>query len=135
MKLRTARNNWVLIGAGILLLAVAGAAAATFARGGSTSHPSLPSATPVAFEAQQVGVDVIDNRYDPPVISVPKGATVTWHFKGKVPHTVTSLGGGATFDSGIKTSGDFNYTFDAAGTYEYHCRVHPTMVGEVVVRQ
>ena len=136
MKLATARNNWVLIGAGILLLVVAGAAVAAFTRGGPTTSPSAPAATPVAFDARQVNVDVVDNKYEPPVIGIRKGATVTWRFKGKVPHTVTSTPDAAVkFDSGVRTSGEFSYTFDAAGSYVYRCLVHPTMVGSVVVRE
>jgi plastocyanin len=133
MKLDTGRNNWVVIGAGIVLLVVAGAAVAAFTRGGSTGSPSAPSATAVAYDAREVSVDVVDNKYEPPVIRIKPGTTVTWLFKGKVPHTVTSESAGAEFDSGVKTKGDFAYTFDTAGVYDYRCRVHPTMVGRVVV--
>jgi plastocyanin len=28
----------------------------------------------------------------------------------------------------------FSYTFAAAGTYEYYCSIHPTMVGKVIVK-
>jgi plastocyanin len=27
----------------------------------------------------------------------------------------------------------FEYTFDDAGIYEYHCKLHPEMVGKIVV--
>lgn len=38
------------------------------------------------------------------------------------------------FDSGIMQAGQtFKHTFYEAGTFEYYCMVHPTMVGKVVV--
>ena len=40
----------------------------------------------------------------------------------------------AEFDSGIMQTGQtFRYTFNNPGTFEYHCTVHPSMVGEIVV--
>jgi plastocyanin len=40
----------------------------------------------------------------------------------------------AEFDSGIMQTGQtFRYTFNNPGTFGYHCTVHPSMVGEIVV--
>src|SRR5215207_953882 len=40
----------------------------------------------------------------------------------------------AEFDSGImQTVQTFRYTFNNPGTFGYHCTVHPSMVGEIVV--
>jgi len=46
------------------------------------------------------------------------------------PSTAASI----EFDSGIMQAGQtFKHTFYEAGTFEYYCTVHPTMVGKVVV--
>ena len=40
-----------------------------------------------------------------------------------------------SWDSGVKMAGaSFSQTFNTAGTYPYHCSVHPFMKGTVVVK-
>jgi plastocyanin len=47
-------------------------------------------------------------------------------------HTVTS--NTTLFNSGNLAAGlTFKYTFTTAGTYAYHCIIHPTMTGVIVV--
>jgi plastocyanin len=63
---------------------------------------------------------------------VATGTKVTWTWIGSTAHSVT-------FDDGVtsatQTSGSFNRTFDTAGSYPYHCKVHGTaMSGTVVVK-
>jgi plastocyanin len=82
-------------------------------------------------------------HYYPPVIAVPIGTTVAWlNNDPEQPHTVTSgLPGaslsGALFNSGIMPPGGppFQYTFDTslAGSFSYHCEIHPWRVGIVNV--
>ena len=41
---------------------------------------------------------------------------------------------GSVFDSGIMSpDATFDFVFDTAGTYDYHCTMHPQMVGTVNV--
>jgi plastocyanin len=68
-------------------------------------------------------------------VSLGGGATVTVVFGNddKVTHTATQDGGGPTFDSGNLAAGvTFSHDF-AAGTYTYHCKIHPNMVGTINV--
>jgi len=76
-----------------------------------------------------------DNFFQPVGMTVPAGTTVQWRNDGVLPHTVTSDPGAArTFDSGIlRTGGTYSLTFDAPGSFAYHCDVHPEMTGAVVV--
>ena len=86
-------------------------------------------------------VSIVDFAYAPASISVSVGTTVGWRNTGTASHSVTSDIAGQ-FDSSpacpvpgpCLTSGQtFAHTFDTAGTFAYHCRVHPTMYGSVVV--
>lgn len=91
--------------------------------------------------AQNLG----NHSYSPNPVNVPVGGTVHWTNNDSVMHTVTSGNGssdpsmGKVFDSGLtgssvlKPSGTFFHTFQSAGTYQYFCQVHPTMVGRVIV--
>jgi plastocyanin len=61
------------------------------------------------------------------------GTTVTWVNTDSVSHTSTS--DGTAWNSGIVSPGGrFSFAFQTAGTFSYHCAIHPGMVGTVVVR-
>jgi plastocyanin len=72
--------------------------------------------------------------FDPPSLTVKVGTTVKWTNQDSAPHTVASDGG--DWESGQLSQGNsFTRTFDQAGTFAYHCSVHPAMKGTVVVTQ
>ena len=76
---------------------------------------------------------------NPAVDTVAVGGTVTWTWTntGNVPHGIQSLGS-PSFPTGTVLAGDGNtyrVTFNTAGTYQYDCLVHGTMMpGTVVAR-
>ncbi|BDG01387.1 cupredoxin domain-containing protein [Anaeromyxobacter oryzae] len=78
-------------------------------------------------------VRISAHRYLPQTVTVPRGATVRWVNEDDDPHTVTS-DGGAFASRGIDTSETYTFTFDAPGSFPYHCALHPTMTGTVVVQ-
>ena len=70
--------------------------------------------------------------FSPASITVAAGTTITWTNKDGVAHTVTSDTG--LFDSGSMSNGaTFSPTFSTAGTFPYHCSVHPGMKATVAV--
>jgi plastocyanin len=82
-------------------------------------------------------VDIVNLTYNPAQMSVQVGDAVTWTNNDGVGHTVTSdAGAPAAFDSGtIAGGGTFAFTFTVAGTYDYHCKIHASMHGSVVVEE
>jgi plastocyanin len=74
-------------------------------------------------------VELFDNRFEPAVISIEAGDTVTWTWRGQAPHDVVGDG----FESDVQTTGTFTHTFDAGGEYDYVCRIHSGMKGLIVV--
>lgn len=79
-------------------------------------------------------------RYDPAIIEIPVGGTVTWQNDGGREHTVTAVAEDGTpsgeFASGtVVGTGDYTHTFESAGEFPYHCEFHADeqMVGLVVV--
>jgi plastocyanin len=70
--------------------------------------------------------------YNPSTITVTTGTTIIWTNKDAVAHTVTSSTG--LFDSGsVGNNGTYSHTFTTAGTFQYFCIFHPSMVASVVV--
>jgi plastocyanin len=92
-------------------------------------------AFPPANGTQPVNeVDLQNTSFNPAELTVSIGTTVRWVNKDAVPHTVTSDQG--VFDSGNMNTNDvFEFTFNNAGTYNYHCNYHlPYMVGKIIVQ-
>jgi hypothetical protein len=72
------------------------------------------------------------DAFAPPAIDVLTGDTVTWMNTSSRKHTVTADDG--SFDSGqIVVTDMYARRFPAAGTFAYHCTLHPFMTGEVDV--
>jgi plastocyanin len=70
--------------------------------------------------------------FQPDVLKVKVGAKVTWTNDDTVAHTVTADTN--SFASGnLQPGGSFSFTFTRLGTYAYHCSIHPSMHGSVVV--
>jgi plastocyanin len=58
---------------------------------------------------------------------------VTWtNRQPAIQHTVTADDGSFGSDP-LSTGSSFSHVFATAGTYSYHCSIHPAMIGTVVV--
>jgi plastocyanin len=75
--------------------------------------------------------------FDPAIIEVRVGDTVTWSFEDTGSgnqHNVVSINiVGEDFASPVLVTGTFSHTFDQPGTYVYDCTLHSNMRGKVVV--
>jgi plastocyanin len=77
-------------------------------------------------------VSIAGFAFDPSSSSVSVGTTVTWTNTDGATHTVTADDG--SFDSGKLGNGEtFTHSFDAVGTFSYHCEIHSSMTGSIVV--
>ena len=99
-----------------------------------TAAPEAPATEPKA-PAQDHQVTIDNFRYNPPTLVVTRGSKVTWVNQDDVPHTVTSTADPRAFDSkALDTDGRFSQVFEAPGTYEYFCAVHPKMTARIIVK-
>jgi plastocyanin len=79
-----------------------------------------------------VDVEIHDYYYSPTPLTIAVGDTVKWTNMGPAPHSSTS--DTSIWDSGLLGVGQsFSFTFNTAGTYPYHCSLHPFMHGSVIV--
>ena len=79
-------------------------------------------------------VEMRNFAYAPSRLEVEVGDTVVWVNRDVAPHTVTSAGG--RWDSGPLGAGaEWRVVADSAGERAYECAYHPSMRGEVVVRE
>jgi plastocyanin len=97
-----------------------------------------PSSGVPAGESMPAGESVtvrIDGmRFEPQNITVKPGTTVTWVHGSQMPHTISGNTDGLR--SGTLYNGQqYSHTFNATGSYNYFCGLHPSMTGSVVVEE
>ncbi|MEA3143682.1 MAG: hypothetical protein QOG31_1006 [Thermoplasmata archaeon] len=128
----------------LLALALAGCTGAT---PGSTSTPTQPldqgmapatgtsnGAAPTGGVGVEKTVSISNFKFTPATLSISVGDRVTWTNNDTPDHTATGSGDNA-FDSGtIHTGAHFTQPFEKAGTYSYHCAIHASMTGTVIVQ-
>jgi plastocyanin len=77
---------------------------------------------------------IINNlAFSPPVDTVSVGDTVTWRNDQNIAHTVTSDQGTELQSPQLSQGQTYAHRFTAAGAYPYHCTIHTTMHGLIVV--
>jgi len=77
-------------------------------------------------------VTISQFAFDPASITIKVGESVTWTNQDTVAHTVTA--DDSSWKSGNLDNGStFIQTFTTAGTFPYHCSIHPEMKATVIV--
>lgn len=79
-------------------------------------------------------VTVSNDQFDPNVVDISAGGTVTWTWAaGAADHNVTFTSGPTTVNAiSTRNTGSDSRTFATAGTYDYHCTIHTGMQGTIV---
>jgi plastocyanin len=104
--------------AAIGVLALAGAAA-----------PSRPADVP-----QRHVVEIRGMAFHPEVLELRQGDTVVWINRDIVPHTATASRTSG-WDTGTLLQGQIGqYVASHAGDDPYFCKLHPVMLGKLIVR-
>jgi plastocyanin len=118
---------------GPLLLVAAVAIIAAACNGTGPTAYGAPASTATTTTAVAANAATIKGfSFQPDVLKVKVGAKVTWTNDDTVAHTVTADTN--LFTSGnLQPGGSFSFTFIRPGTYAYHCSIHPSMHGSVVV--
>jgi plastocyanin len=74
-------------------------------------------------------------QFMPAEITVKKGSIVTFVNKDETPHTADpDSGKGFTGSGRLKAGQSKAIVFNTVGTQAYHCAIHPSMVGKVIVK-
>jgi plastocyanin len=134
MSILSERAPWkrkaLVVMVALSVLLVIGVLAASCGGGTGGTTASTPSSTEGTGGAQVVAKNL---AFDPATVTIQAGESVTWTNQDSMNHTVVADNG--EFESGALANGaTFSFKFDQAGTYTYHCSIHPSMAGTVVVQ-
>jgi len=86
-------------------------------------------------EAATVDISIVSTTvgFDPKTATGPFGDTFRWTNDDALNHTTTQDSPLALWDSGTMGAGDtFSTTVNSAGSYPYHCAIHPVSMTGVV---
>jgi plastocyanin len=99
----------------------------------TTAGRRSDAAATVLLHRRVVKAIIVDFTFKPAHLVVSPGTRVVWTNDDSDPHTVTSDAGAFTSDA-LDTGSRYAHTFKTAGTFHYHCKIHPFMHGTVVVK-
>jgi plastocyanin len=118
--------------AALLLAACSGyGGTATTAPGATTAGGGTAPCTD-STGATTVAATVANNTWSQPV-NAKVGDVITWANSDGVPHKVALDDGSCAMAANIPGGGSKSLVFSKAGTYPFHCSVHPTMKGTITI--
>jgi plastocyanin len=87
---------------------------------------------PLTVTAVTANISIVNFAFSPTSANINVNDSVKWTWVGS-PHTTTSNTG--LWDSGVQGTGaTFTHTFASAGSFSFHCSVHPFMTGTISVQ-
>ena len=140
--------NKIIIGVIIAIIVIGGGA--YFLNKNNSSHQSETNMQNTPSQAQgqtqtspttgsapatsgQNAVTIQNFAFSPAALTVKVGDKVTWTNQDSAGHSATADDN--SFDTGVLSQGQSgSVTFSKAGTYSYHCSVHPMMKGTIIVQ-
>jgi plastocyanin len=83
----------------------------------------------------KIGDDYFVRSSGVATVTVSKGVTVKWNWRGRRQHNVMVQSGPRRFQSALKRSGSYSRKMTARGTYRIVCSIHqPDMAMRLVVK-
>jgi len=102
----------------------------------SYQSPAAPTATTPVPAPVANSITIKNFAFSPAMLTVKAGSAVTWTNQDGVTHAIASDSGyPVAFTSDPVASGaSYTFTFIQPGTYNYHCSIHPSMKGTIIVQ-
>ncbi len=87
---------------------------------------------PLLALATVANISIVNFAFTPSSVSIGVNDSVKWTWAGS-PHSTTSDTG--LWESGVQGTGaTFTHAFTSAGSFPFHCSVHPFMTGTITVQ-
>ena len=117
-----------------LAIVAVGVSLVVSACGSDSSSPTAPGTSTGADVTVTIQSNSGSNSYAPNPATMRVGQTIAWRNADSIAHTATRDGGG--FNTGTLAAGATSAAtmMSTAGTFTYHCTIHPGMVGTLTVQ-
>jgi plastocyanin len=70
--------------------------------------------------------------FNPPLVSIPRGASLTWRCRDNFIHDATVVRGPRGFATATVKDKNQRYRFTAPGEYKLYCSIHAVLMSQVV---
>ena len=115
----------------IFISNVSSTTATTISTSSDGSMDSIPEKPTAQAAIKKV---IIKNfSFDSAQIDIKVGDKVIWTNQDVAPHSIVINGAGQS--AGLSQGDNFEQVFSRPGVYSYICGIHPSMKGEIVVRE
>jgi plastocyanin len=84
-------------------------------------------------ETGTVTATIADFAFSPATITAKVGDVITWQNDDSAGHTATLTSDAACTTPTIAAGSSGSLQFNVAGSYDYFCKIHPTMTGKIEV--
>lgn len=101
------------------------AASESAAAGGAACAPSTETGT--------VSATMANFAFSPASVTASVGDVITWTNNDTAPHTATVTSDPTCTTDSLASGASGSLVFNTAGSYEFFCKIHPTMKGTIEV--
>ncbi|MEK6800627.1 MAG: cupredoxin domain-containing protein [Nanoarchaeota archaeon] len=78
---------------------------------------------------------ISDSSFSPKEIKIKKDETVKWENEDSFVHTIISDLDSFPASTELSKGESYTLTFESAGEHSYHCGIHPSMLGKIIVEE
>jgi len=96
----------------------------------SSTAPNTTVSAPSA-----VNVSIKNFSFNPSALTIKIGTKVTWVNNDNVSHTIISDSGNLLNSETLSPGQSFSFTFVNPGSVGYHCKIHSTMKGTIIIEK
>lgn len=79
-------------------------------------------------------IEITNLEFYPAEVTIKKGTAIEWINMDSVSHQIEYLDG-KIISNKLEKGDYFDYTFNKPGTYEYYCKIHPSIKGKITVTE
>jgi plastocyanin len=100
----------------------------------SSSAPAGGSTSSSVAAGGGAQVEIKGFAFNPASVTIKVGETVTWTNNDSATHTIVPDNGDFAKSGDLAQGATYTATFDKAGTFPYHCGIHPNMKATITVQ-